>query len=134
MRTCASTPPRNTTSTGRWSSALLAAALLAAACGRGKDRASGSGAPAGVVEANVRTIAESTQAAYRDLRIGVGYVRGPVAGLWLYPRGKQDARMDVRAGQRVVLGDYVFVVEDVRAGILKGTVRVRFESPAPVSP
>ena len=115
--------------------------LLAAGCA-GKESADASakpGAPEGVEEANVRTIAETTQAIYGSLRVAVGYVHkgaytdesgakkeGLVAGLQLLRRGVSE-KIEVHEGQRVA-GEPAFVVEQIKSGF-KGTVRLRFETP-----
>ena len=117
--------------------------LLAAGCA-GKESADASakpGAPEGVEEANVRTIAETTQAIYGSLRIAVGYVHkgefadesgakkeGLVAGMQLLRRGVAE-KVEVHEGQRVA-GEPAFVVEQIKGG-LKGVVRVRFDTPPP---
>ena len=119
------------------------ALLLAAGCSGagGGDASAKPGAPEGVEEANVRTIAETTQATYGALRVAVGYVHkgaytdetgakkeGLVAGLQVLRRGAPE-KIEVHEGQRVA-GTPGFVVEQIKGGF-KGIVRIRFEGAPP---
>jgi hypothetical protein len=82
-----------------------------------------------------------TQGTYGDLRIGVGPARrdnyttdtgeqrtGRVIGLWLYYRldTSKNTEITVYIGQRVQIGKYSFVVENIQGG--KGAVELRFDS------
>lgn len=120
--------------------AAIVAAFASAVAGCARVEGGSGAAPAATDDPQVRVVAESTQAAYQGLRIGVGYVRsgeyaeggaakkGKVAGLWLYFRddASKNVKIEVHAGQKVEAGGYSFTVEDVSGG-LKGSVRLRFE-------
>ncbi|MEK9144181.1 MAG: hypothetical protein AAB339_01070 [Elusimicrobiota bacterium] len=108
--------------------AAVAGAFTACARVEGGSEPS-STASSAASDPRVRVVVESTQATYEGLRVGVGYVRDGVAGLWLFFRDDpaKNTKIDVRAGQKVEVGGYSFTVEEVSGG-MKGSVRLRFES------
>ncbi len=100
-----------------------------AACARVEGGSEPAASAAAAADPRVRVVVESTQATYEGLRIGVGYVRDGVAGLWLFFRDDpaKNTKIDVRVGQKVEAGGYSFTVEEVSGG-MKGSVRLRFET------
>jgi hypothetical protein len=120
---------------------LAAAVALTAACTQ-VESAPGFSSERASSDDSAITIAETTQGVYGGLHIGVGYVKkaeytdesgakktGLTAGLRIPDPldPSKTLRMQTHAGQRVSVGEYAFLVQEIRLG-LKGSVRLHFEA------
>jgi len=126
---------------------LAAAVALSVACTQVESAPGFSREDADKDESSI-TIAETTQGTYGGVHVGVGYVRkeeftdesgekktGLTAGLRILDPldPAKTLRIQVHAGQRVTVGEYAFLVQEIELGF-KGSVRLRFEAGPKAAP